>query len=63
MNPLDQLKLNMTRRHFFAAGSNGVGAAAVSGEGGPGVYIFPLSDLFCQRVGFVVDACREYAFR
>src|SRR5262245_37293368 len=30
MNPFDQLKLNMTRRHFFAAGSNVVGAAALA---------------------------------
>jgi hypothetical protein len=30
MNPLDQLGLSLTRRHFFAAGSNAVGWAAMS---------------------------------
>ncbi len=38
MNPLDQLQLNMTRRHFFAKGSNLLGTAAMAsllgGSGG-----------------------------
>ncbi len=30
MNPFDQFKLNLTRRHFFSAGSNVVGTAALA---------------------------------